>query len=67
MAQYSGKKCGYGRTKTYESLRVARALPNLPECTALFDQGELAWSTLYFPPSIPPRGRNGGDQPGGGS
>src|SRR6266850_4595838 len=46
MSQYAGKTVGYGRTKTFESLRVARALPNLPVCTALFDKGELTWSTL---------------------
>src|SRR5262245_9829590 len=37
--QYAGKTVGYGRTKTYESLRVARALPQLPISTVLFDKG----------------------------
>lgn len=44
--QYTERNFGYGRTKTFESLRVARALPSLPRCRMLFEEGDLCWSTV---------------------
>ncbi len=46
ITQYAALKLGYGRTKTSDSIRVAKKLPELPECTRQFDDGEMCWSVL---------------------
>jgi len=46
ITQYCALKLGYGRTKTSDSIRVAKKLPELPESTRRYDDGEMCWSIL---------------------
>lgn len=43
---YTDKHFGFGRAETYDFLRVARALDELPCCLEAFANGKLCWSAL---------------------
>jgi len=43
---YAERFFGFGRTETFEAIRVVRALDELPECRAAFLEGRMDWSSL---------------------
>ena len=46
IAQYAGHHFDVQRSETYELIRVAEVIDDLPECRKAFEEGSISWTTL---------------------